>query len=175
MSSKDHWESLYATKPTHSVSWFQAHAETSLRLIRETGVPCSASIINVGGGASTLVDDLLCQGYSALTVLDLSAVALSAAKARLGANAAQVQWFEADITSAQLPKQSYDVWHDRAVFHFLISKAEREAYLETVLRSVKPDGHVIIATFAEDGPTKCSGLTVIRYRRMNCLLSLALP
>jgi SAM-dependent methyltransferase len=163
MQSKDHWERVYSTKPTNAVSWFQEHAELSLRLIRGTGVPYSASIIDVGGGASTLVDDLLFHGYSALTVLDLSGAALSAAKARLGSRAAKVQWVEANIMSAPLPVHGFDVWHDRAVFHFLTTKAEREAYVEAVLRSVKPGGHVIVATFAEDGPTQCSGLPVIRY------------
>lgn len=163
MQTKDHWESVYSTKPIHGVSWFQEHAAISLRLIRETGVLGSAPIIDVGGGASTLVDDLLFHGYSALTVLDLSGMALAAAKARLGSDATQVQWIESDITSVQLPTHAYEVWHDRAVFHFLTSRAEREAYLEAVLRSVKPGGHVIVATFAEDGPTQCSGLPVMRY------------
>ena len=163
MQAKDHWEHVYATKPTDAVSWYQAHADLSLRLIRGTGVPATASIIDVGGGASTLVDDLLAHGYSALSVLDLSAHALAAAKARLGARADAVTWLEADVTSACLPVHAYDVWHDRAVFHFLTTAAEREAYVERVLRSVKPGGHVIVATFAEDGPTQCSGLPVMRY------------
>ena len=163
MSSKTHWESIYSSKPTNDLSWFQEYPETSLRLIRNTGVPCSASVIDVGGGASTLVDALLLHGYSALTVLDLSGAALLAAKSRLGADAAKVQWLEADITATQLPAYNYDVWHDRAVFHFLTSRADREAYLEAVLRAVKPGGHVIIATFAEDGPTRCSDLPIVRY------------
>ena len=124
----------------------------------------SAAIIDVGGGASTLVDDLLRDGYSNLTVLDLSAVALSAAKLRLGKSNTLVHWLEADVTHAALAVHSYDVWHDRAVFHFLTTPEERSAYVEQVLRSVKPGGHVIVATFAEDGPTQCSGLPVMRYR-----------
>ena len=163
MQSKEHWDRVYATRPTESVSWFQAHAEQSLRLIRGTGVPRSGSIIDVGGGASTLVDDLLTDGYSALTVLDLSASALSAAKQRLGSLAARVEWIEASITEVELPVHAYDVWHDRAVFHSLTDNAARQAYVAAVLRSVKPGGHVIVATFDEDGPTQCSGLPVMRY------------
>ena len=163
MQPKDHWEHIYSTKPTDGVSWYQDHAGQSLRLIRGTGVPLSASIIDVGGGASKLVDDLLAAGYTALTVLDLSAAALAAARRRLGAAAAAVQWREANITDAELPVHAYDVWHDRAVFHFLTSAAERQAYVDAVLRAVKPGGYVIVATFAEDGPTQCSGLPVVRY------------
>lgn len=163
MQSKEHWDRVYATKPTASVSWFQEHAEQSLRLIRSTGVPRSGSIIDVGGGASTLVDDLLTEGYSALTILDLSTSALNAAKQRLGPLAARVQWIEASITEVDLPVHAYDVWHDRAVFHFLTDPAARQAYVAAVLRSVKPGGHVIVATFDKDGPTQCSGLPVMGY------------
>lgn len=163
MHTKTHWDSVYSSKPSDRVSWFQPHADHSLQLIRATGAPLSAAIIDVGGGASTLVDDLLASGYSNLTVLDLSAAALSVAKARLQANAAKVQWLEADITTASLPAQAYDLWHDRAVFHFLTRQSERRAYVDAVLRSVRPGGHVIVATFADDGPTQCSGLPVMRY------------
>ena len=163
MQPKNHWEHVYSTKKTESVSWFQEHAEQSMRLIRGTGVPYSAGIIDVGGGASTLVDDLLSSGYCAVSVLDLAAAALSVAKARLGERASEVQWTEGDITKVLLPVHAFDVWHDRAVFHFLTSKEDREAYVDTVLRSVKPGGHVIVATFAEDGPIQCSGLPVMRY------------
>ena len=163
MQPKNHWEHVYSTKKTESVSWFQEHAEQSMRLIRVTGVPCSAGIIDVGGGASTLVDDLLSSGYCAVSVLDLAAAALSVAKARLGDRASEVQWTEGDITKVLLPVHAFDVWHDRAVFHFLTSKEDRAAYVDTVLRSVKPGGHVIVATFAEDGPIQCSGLPVVRY------------
>ena len=163
MQSKEHWERVYATKPTDEVSWYQEHAEQSVRLIESTGVPLNAAILDVGGGASTLVDDLLDRGYSDLAVLDLSASALHAARQRLGARAAAVQWIEANITSVELPANRYDVWHDRAVFHFLTSAQDRQAYVGAVLRAVKPGGHVIVATFAEDGPTQCSGLPVMRY------------
>lgn len=163
MQQKDHWEHVYETKPTTGVSWFQDHAAQSLRLIAAAGLPRTASIIDVGGGASTLVDDLLAQGYASLSVLDISAKALAAAQARLGANAGRVRWIEGDITALALPPNAYDLWHDRAVFHFLTDPAQRAAYVENVLRAVKPGGHVIVSTFAEDGPLQCSGLPVVRY------------
>jgi len=164
MHSKDHWEKVYSTKATTSVSWFQEHAETSLSIIRSTGVAKDAAIIDVGGGASKLVDDLLFSGYENLSVLDLSAAALAAAKQRIGLPSAKVVWLEADVTKVDLPNHHFDVWHDRAVFHFLTTPEDRAAYVSTVLRAVKPGGHVIVATFAEDGPTQCSGLPVMRYR-----------
>jgi SAM-dependent methyltransferase len=163
MQPKTHWENIYATKPSDAVSWFQEHADLSLRLIRDTGIPLSAPIIDIGGGASTLVDDLLLAGYSDISVLDLSAHALAVARRRLGEGASQVHWIEADITKTELPVNAYDVWHDRAVFHFLTAPADRAAYVGNLLRSVKPGGHVIVATFAEDGPLQCSGLPVVRY------------
>jgi ubiquinone/menaquinone biosynthesis C-methylase UbiE len=164
MQSKEHWEKVYTTKATDAVSWFQPHADLSLGLIEATGVSHDAAIIDVGGGASTLVDDLLANGYTDLSVLDLSAAALAAAQKRLGSRAAKVQWIEADVTKADLPAKRFDVWHDRAVFHFLTSAEDRAAYVQTVFRAVKPGGHVIVATFAEDGPNQCSGLPVMRYR-----------
>lgn len=163
MQSKEHWERVYSTKESDSVSWYQEHAERSLRLILSAGVPLSASIIDVGGGASTLVDDLLARGYSNLTVLDVSAASLAVARSRLGDGGSTVQWLEADIVNADLPADAYDLWHDRAVFHFLTALEERKAYVQAVLHAVKQGGHVIVATFAEDGPTQCSGLPVRRY------------
>lgn len=163
MQSKEHWERVYSTKAADAVSWYQQHAEHSLQLIETTGVPRTASIIDVGGGASTLVDDLLARNYQDVTVLDLSAAALDSARKRLGAFAGSVTWLESDITRAELPRHAYDLWHDRAVFHFLTAPESRRAYVQAVLRSVKPGGHVIVATFAEDGPLQCSGLPVMRY------------
>ena len=163
MQSKEHWERAYSTKAVDAVSWYQQHADHSLRLIEVTGVSHTSSIIDVGGGASTLVDDLLAKSYQNITVLDLSAAALNFAKERLGARAGSVTWLESDITRTELPLHAYDVWHDRAVFHFLTAPEDRHAYVQTVLRSVKPGGHVIVATFAEDGPLQCSGLPVMRY------------
>lgn len=163
MTSKAHWEEVYATKSPTAVSWFQPHAALSLQLVEQTGVPKDAGIIDVGGGASTLVDDLLDAGYSNLTVLDLSDAALAASRARLGSRADAVHWLVGDITQITLPEQAYAVWHDRAVFHFLTTEPQRDAYVAAVMRAVKPGGHVIVATFAEDGPEKCSGLPVARY------------
>lgn len=163
MQTKDHWENVYKTKATDAVSWYQQYPERSLRLVRETGVPLDAPIIDIGGGASKLVDELLESGYSNLTVLDISAAALAAAQQRLGDRSESVKWIESDIAVVSLPKQVFDVWHDRAVFHFLTSAADRKTYIEKVLHAIKPGSHVIIATFAEDGPEKCSGLPVMRY------------
>ncbi|WP_091391037.1 class I SAM-dependent methyltransferase [Microbulbifer marinus] len=163
MKEKNHWEKVYSSKSEDEVSWFQEHAEVSVRLIEQTGASKSANIIDVGGGASKLVDDLLDRGYDNLTVLDLSAEALAKARRRLGAKADKVRWLEANILEIDLPNQAYDVWHDRAVFHFLTDERERKAYVDAVLCAVKPGGHVIVATFAEDGPETCSGLPVVRY------------
>jgi 2-polyprenyl-3-methyl-5-hydroxy-6-metoxy-1,4-benzoquinol methylase len=163
MQSKQHWEQVYKTKGATSVSWFQEHAQQSLQLLRQTGVQQDAGIIDVGGGVSTLVDDLLADGYSNLAVLDLSEAALATARERLGHRGSSVSWLVGDITQVALPRHAYSVWHDRAVFHFLTTQEEREAYVRAVLRAVKPGGHIIVATFAEDGPEKCSGLSVVRY------------
>jgi len=164
MDRKQHWEQVYTTKPSDSVSWFQEHADQSLRLIHKTGLGKEAAIIDVGGGASILVDELAAEGYTDLTVLDLSAAALSVAQQRLGKQADAVHWMEGDITRAEFPIHRFDIWHDRDVFHFLTDPADRNAYVERVMRAVRPGGHVIIATFGEDGPEKCSGLPVMRYK-----------
>ena len=146
MTSKNHWESIYASKAPESLSWYQAHADDSLQLLQAAGLPLDAAIIDVGGGASTLVDDLLKLGYQRITVLDLSGTALVVNRERLGARAAAVQWLEADILTVTLPHHAYDVWHVRAL-----------------LQALKPGGTLLLATFAEDGPTTCSGLPVVRY------------
>jgi SAM-dependent methyltransferase len=163
MKSKEHWEQIYSTQADTDVSWFQEHAELSLKLINDAGVPKSSSLIDVGGGASTLVDDLLANGYEGLTVLDLSGAALAKAQARLGERASGVRWIEANVLDCELSPLTYDVWHDRAVFHFLTTEAERQGYVRRVLQAVRPGGLVIVATFAEDGPARCSGLPVMRY------------
>lgn len=163
MHTKTHWENVYTTKPASEVSWFQEHSEVSLDLIKRTGVMQQGAVIDVGGGASTLVDDLLADGFENLTVLDISASALHVAQTRLAERAQTVTWIEADITQVTLPASHYDVWHDRAVFHFLTRPADRKRYVEAVLASVKPGGHVIVATFSLDGPLRCSGLDVARY------------
>jgi len=162
-SDKRHWDKVYKTKAPTEVSWFQEHANLSLELIKESQISHTASIIDVGGGASTLVDDLLEIGYENITVLDISGAALAAARARLGSRADKIQWLEADILNAELTEHCYDLWHDRAVFHFLTAAEERRTYVRKVTRSVRPGGIVVIATFAEDGPTECSGLPVMRF------------
>jgi 2-polyprenyl-3-methyl-5-hydroxy-6-metoxy-1,4-benzoquinol methylase len=163
MDVKAHWETVYHTKAPDRVSWFRPHLETSLALIERTAAGRSASIIDVGGGESTLVDDLLARGYENITVLDVSETALEVARKRLGLAAEQVHWLVADITQTDLPPAAYDVWHDRAVFHFLTDIGQRAAYVRQVARAVKPGGHVIVSTFGPEGPTKCSGLDVMRY------------
>jgi SAM-dependent methyltransferase len=163
MDSKSHWEAVYSTKSPDTVSWFQEHAEESLRLIASIRLGSEAAIIDVGGGASKLVDDLLAAGYDDISVLDLSAAAMAAARQRIGVAAGRVAWIEGDITQVDLPCARFDIWHDRAVFHFLTDSASRQRYVEQVMRAVRPGGHVIVATFAEDGPEKCSGLPVMRY------------
>lgn len=163
MQTKDHWEQLYASKAPDELSWFQPHAALSLRLIRTAGLPADAAIIDVGGGASTLADDLLANGYCSLTVLDVSASALAAARKRLGSRADAVQWIEADVTQFDFPWHAFDLWHDRAVFHFLTAPEQRQAYVKAMLQAVKPGGLAIVATFADDGPNHCSGLPVMRY------------
>jgi 2-polyprenyl-3-methyl-5-hydroxy-6-metoxy-1,4-benzoquinol methylase len=160
---QQHWESIYRSKATDEVSWFQSHAGSSLRLIHDTGAGPDARIIDVGGGASVLVDNLLDAGYRHLTVLDLSESALAEARRRLGVRGSQVGWLASDITQASLPANAYDVWHDRAVFHFLTDPADRARYVQQVLHAVKPGGHVIVATFGPGGPLQCSGLDVVRY------------
>ena len=163
MADQKHWDRVYASKKADEVSWFQPQAEQSLRLIRATGLNEQAQILDVGGGASVLVDDLIRHGYQNLTVLDLSPTALQVARERLGEQAQRVRWIEGDITKMQGPAKTYDIWHDRAVFHFLTEPKQREAYVDAVLHSVKKGGHVMVATFASDGPERCSGLPVMRY------------
>ena len=164
MQSRDHWEQVYSSKAADAVSWYQPHADLSMQMIEAAGVAATAAIIDVGGGASILVDDLLAANYSDLSVLDLSAAALDVAQARLGTHATKVSWIQADITRVQLPAHAFDLWHDRAVFHFLTEPEQRRLYVQQLMHALKPGGHVIIATFAEDGPTQCSGLPVMRYR-----------
>ena len=163
MESKAHWEHIYTSNGVREVSWFQEHAAQSIELIENTGVSLGAKIIDVGGGASTLVDDLLDQSYSAITVLDISGTALRRSQDRLGQRASLVTWLELDITRAELAPNFYDVWHDRAVFHFLTSETDRAQYLRAVRQCVKTGGHIIVASFGLSGPEKCSGLNVVRY------------
>lgn len=154
---------MYATKATDRVGWYKPHLQTSIAWIEKLGLPLAAPVIDVGGGASTLVDDLLDAGYQSLTILDLSDQALSAVRERLGKRSDQVTWLTADITAVELPAHEYELWHDRAVFHFLTDPDDRRCYRNNVLTSLKPNGHVIIGTFAPEAPPKCSGLPVQRY------------
>jgi len=163
MDPRNHWQKIYTARKPTEVSWYQPTAALSLGMIRLVAPDHSAAIIDVGGGASTLVDGLLAGGYENVTVLDVSGVALAEASARLGGNATRVTWLEANILDAALPASVYHVWHDRAVFHFLTDPADRRRYVEQVTASVRVGGYVIVATFALNGPAKCSGLEVVRY------------
>ena len=159
---KSHWQAVYTTKAEHEVSWFQENPAPSLELIDLLRPRPESAIVDIGGGVSRLVDSLLARGFHDVTVLDISAAALDATRARLGKQASRVQWVVADVTKWS-PARTFDVWHDRAAFHFLTDPADRSAYVSRMKQAIKPGGHAIIATFAIDGPEKCSGLPVHRY------------
>jgi SAM-dependent methyltransferase len=163
MDVETHWEKIYAEKAPNAVSWYRPHLETSLSLIEQTASGRSAFVIDVGGGESTLVDDLLAHEYENITVLDISQSAIDANRKRLGNAAERVHWLVADITQVELEPSAYDVWHDRAVFHFLTAAADRIAYVRQVAHAVKRGGHVVISTFGPEAPSRCSGLEVVRY------------
>ena len=163
MNLETHWETVFNSKAPDAVSWYRPHLDLSLDLIARHAANRSASIIDVGAGESTLVDDLLDRGYRCLTILDISRTAIDATMARLGSTSALVQGIVGDVTQVTLPEQSFDLWHDRAVFHFLIDPDLRRRYVESVLHAVKPGGHVIVGAFGPEGPAKCSGLDVMRY------------
>lgn len=164
MDARAHWDAVYSAKAPDKVSWFRRHLETSLALIERAAPDRSAAIMDAGGGESTLVDDLLERGYRNVTVLDISETALEVTRKRLGPDRErQIRWLWGDITQAGVLPGSYDIWHDRAVFHFLTARKGRAAYVQNVISAVKPGGHVIVGTFGPEGPTKCSGLSVVRY------------
>lgn len=163
MEAKTHWETVYGKKAPDAVSWYAPHLDRSLAYLRKTGVATNGSVIDVGGGESTLVDDLVEAGYSNVTVLDISERALEVARARLGDRKARVTWLAADVLQHQFAKAAYDVWHDRAVFHFMTSEEQRRRYVQQVLQALKPGGFAIVGAFGPDGPTQCSGLPVARY------------
>jgi trans-aconitate methyltransferase len=159
---QSHWQGVYTSRRPDEVSWFQQTPAVSLELMRAAGVTPDTSIIDIGGGASRLVDALVAAGHRAVTVLDLSQAALAASQARMGQAAAAVTWIVADVTTWK-PPATYDLWHDRAAFHFLTEAAGRAAYVTCLEAALKPGGHAVIATFAPDGPERCSGLPVVRY------------
>lgn len=160
---KAHWDAIFRTKPSPELTWYQPHLASSLELIHSTRLSKDAPILDIGCGDSTLVDDLIRSGYTHLTLLDVSRLALERCQERLGRRATQVNWIEGDITQLDLPAGEYLLWHDRAVFHFLTDPLERGLYVLAARRALAPAGYLLIATFALDGPEKCSGLPVMRY------------
>jgi ubiquinone/menaquinone biosynthesis C-methylase UbiE len=163
MHSSNHWEKVYQDKRFDSVSWYAPHLGESLRLIEQLCPDKNAALVDIGGGESTLVDDLLDRHYMDISVLDISSTAIEFTRQRLGIQAKQVDWNVGDITTFDFGSRQFDLWHDRAVFHFLTQPSARQAYVNQVRRAVKPGGYVLMATFGPNGPTKCSGLDVIRY------------
>ena len=161
--TRKHWDEVYRSKAESEVSWFQERPERSLTMIEAVAPDRSTPIVDIGGGASRLVDGLLTAGYADVTVLDVSAAALDKSRTRLGPNAARINWIVADVTQWR-PRRAWRLWHDRAVFHFLTDAASQDAYIRTLEQGTLPDATVIIATFALDGPERCSGLPVQRYR-----------
>lgn len=163
MQTSEHWDRVYRNKPFDAVSWYAPHLGESLRLIEQLCPDKAAAVVDIGGGESTLVDDLLDRGYADVSVLDISAAAIGFTRQRLGAKAQQVHWHVGDITRYDFGDKQFDLWHDRAVFHFLTDEAARKAYVALVRRAVKPGGYVLMATFGPQGPLQCSGLDVVRY------------
>ena len=159
---KDHWERVYQKYSSTEVGWYQACPERSLKLIHNTGAGIDSSIIDVGGGTSMLSEHLLDQGYKKIAVLDISGNSIEKAKSQLGEKSGEINWIEADVTKYSFMEQ-YDIWHDRAVFHFLTKAEDRKGYIKSLIQALKLNGHLIIATFSLDAPSKCSGLSVVRY------------
>lgn len=160
---REHWNDVYSRKKSDEVSWFTPHLERSIDFMVRAGLEKNSGIIDVGGGSSTLVDDLLERGHHNVSVLDLSENALETSKRRLGERSKEVTWLAGDITTIALHRHAYDFWHDRAVFHFLRDEAQRRSHVNAVRHALKPGGLIVVATFGPDGPTKCSGLEVMRY------------
>jgi ubiquinone/menaquinone biosynthesis C-methylase UbiE len=159
---RSHWERVYTTKAAEQVSWYRAHLAVSLELLIKAGLNARSRVIDVGGGTSTLVDDLLNFGVQAVTVVDLSAASLEIARRRLGERAKEVTWLAEDVTTMELPEGGFDLWHDRAALHFLVAPAASQAYARLATRAITPGGHAVIGCFAADGPERCSGLPVVR-------------
>ena len=163
MGLKNHWEQIYKVRPCEQLGWYTPHLQTSVNWVDELQLAANARLVDVGGGASTLVDDLLEQGYRSITVVDISERALSKAKQRLGKKAELAVWLAGDITAFTFPANTFELWHDRAVFHFLTTSDAQQRYLHNLTTALKPGGHVIIGTFAPEAPPRCSGLPVQRY------------
>ena len=163
MKAREHWEQVYKAKPPDRLGWYKPRLETSLEWIKALGLDHDQPIIDVGGGASTLIDDLLAAGFSAITVIDIAEPALELLRSRLGNAGTAVNWLCGDITRIELPENAFALWHDRAVFHFLTAASQRERYKSNLYRALQPGGHLIIGTFAPEAPPKCSGLPVQRY------------
>jgi SAM-dependent methyltransferase len=165
MDVKSHWEQTFEARTPAQTSWYTPHLQHSLRWIKESGLPKTAAILDVGAGRSTLIDDLLTRGYTDLTALDISETALADIRQRLRQQAAFVTWIAGDVTTVSLPPSRYDLWHDRALFHFLTEPTQRHQYLDQIKRALKPGGLVMLSTFGPEGPVQCSGLAVCRYDR----------
>jgi SAM-dependent methyltransferase len=163
MNQKDHWQQVYSSRQAKNLGWYKPHLATSLSWIKALNLATEDPLIDIGGGASTLVDDLLETGYRSITVLDISENAIATARLRLAKKADQVTWLIGDITSIDLPTDCYQLWHDRAVFHFLTEREQQRKYRHNLLKVLKPGGHLIIGTFAPEAPAMCSGLPVQRY------------
>jgi len=163
MQAREHWDGVYGQKRFDQVSWYAPHLGLSMRLIEQLCPQRETSIVDIGGGESTLVDDLVERGYTDLSVLDISETAIDFTKKRLGNSASTVAWHVGDITQYNFGEARFDLWHDRAVFHFLTDSSDRTSYVDEVGRALKPGGVMIVATFGPDGPLKCSGLEVVRY------------
>ena len=170
--AQKHWEQIYATKQPSSVSWYQLHLERSLELIDRAGIGPDDRLIDVGGGASTLVDDLLVRGFRNISVLDISTQALDVSQKRLGGRAGEIEWIAGDVLTTQLPRNGYTLWHDRAVYHFLVTPENRAAYRRQIRHALAPGGFVIISSFSLEGPRRCSGLEVCRYSPESLLAEL---
>jgi SAM-dependent methyltransferase len=163
METREHWDTVYRSKKSDAVSWYAPHLAESLHLIEQFCPDKTAAIVDIGGGESTLVDDLLQKGYLDISVLDISQAAIAFTRQRLASKADSVNWHVGDVTQYDFGAKQFDLWHDRAVFHFLTEARDRQAYVDLVKRSVKIGGHVLMATFGPQGPLKCSGLDVVRY------------